>query len=45
MIQWVASPLDQNHSFLTRMSGKGETEDEKHPPMRERTNLGRWADY
>lgn len=32
-IQWVASPLNQSYSFLTRMSGKGEMED----VMRERT--------
>jgi hypothetical protein len=31
MIQWVASPLSQGHSFLTRMSGEGEMGEARSP--------------
>ena len=43
MVQWVASPLNQGYSFLTRMSEEGETKEGKRLLIAEKedgTNLG-----
>jgi hypothetical protein len=44
MIQWVASPLNQGYSFLTRMPGEGEMGEARSPPIakaiEDGTNLG-----
>ena len=33
MIQWLASPLNQGYSFLTRMFGIEQTEEEARSPL------------
>jgi hypothetical protein len=47
MIQWVASPLNQGYSFLTRMYGEGEMGEARSPLIAEEaedgTNLGSLA--
>jgi hypothetical protein len=35
MIQWVASPLNQGHSFLTGMPGEGEDGGARSPRIAE----------
>jgi hypothetical protein len=40
MIQWVASPLNQGYSFLTRMSGEGEMGEARSPLIAEETEDG-----
>ena len=49
MIQWVASPLNQGYSFLTRMSGEGEMGEARSPPIlnevEDRRNLGSSAEH
>jgi hypothetical protein len=47
MIRWVASPLNQSYSFLTRMPGEGEMGEARGPLIAEEaegdTNLSSLA--
>ena len=39
MIQWVASPLNQGYSPLTRMTQEGQMEEARSPLIAKETNL------